>query len=162
VAADLKAMVSAAGGYFAVAADPTSPYVVLTSGSLRSWACILSYQGDSPAGEEIPGAMMSPAVEVFVGASVDLRKDPGAWLYVDASAEQKSLLSRLDAVDVHMRGIVFKGDGADSATYARYQPAAAVVLPGAGIPLRAWRLRYAWDVRLDQEGIAYRFLNSPA
>jgi hypothetical protein len=160
IAADLKTWSEADRGYFCVAEDPTHPYAVLASGNVNKWACILSFAGDNPAGEELPGNIYRPRVEVFVGHCVDLRKDPGAWLHVDASSAANSLLARVDALDKRLLTMVFAAevDGDDTA-YAAYGGSQQVTLPGAGIPLRAWRLSYSWTLRLEPDAADYRFLN---
>ena len=159
IAADVKTFVEASSGYFCVAEDPSHPYAVLAAGNVRKWACIVSYAGDGPAGEELPGEMYRPRLDVFVGHCIDLRKDPGAWLHVDTAAV-KSLLTRVDAIDDHVREIAFVRElDNDDDSYCNYSGAQPVTLPGAGIPLRAFRLSYAWTLRQQVTERTYREMN---
>lgn len=160
LAADIGPWVRSNGGYFCVGDSPSHPYAVLASGNIKSWACILEFAGDRQAGAELPGAMSRVSVNLYVGHTVDLRKDPGVWLYLDASPSAKALLSRLDVLSARLLTCVFKGEANDDDAYAEYAGAAPVTLPGTGIPLRAWRLTFEWPLRLDAAAADYRYLNA--
>ena len=162
LAADLRPIVEANGGKWFLAQDPAAPYVVLAASAFAGWACLLSYSGDRPLGEELEAAMSEVEVELWVGRPLDLNADPGAWLRGATGTDATALLARLDLMQAKALTIVFKGEGADRNHYARFLGNEPVMMPVTGVPLRAWKLRIAWDQRLSVPAADYRFLNAPA
>jgi len=159
IAADLDPRVRAAKGKFYVADSPTHPYAILAGGNLSAWVCILDYGGDAALADAIENAAATFRATVYVGHCLDLRKDPGAWLYTDLDATRKALLARVDQVDEYVSGIGFEAAAGEASAYARGAGFAAVTLPGTGIPLRAYRNTYSWEMRVDRTAVDYRFLN---
>ena len=160
LADDLRPLVEADGGKWFLAQDPTAPYVVLAASAFAGWACILSYTGHRPLGDELESAMSESEVEIWVGRPLDLNADPGAWLKGATGADATALLARLDAMQKAALTIVFKGESSDRDNYARFLGDEAVMMPVTGVPLRAWKFRVAWDLRLSLTAGDYRFLNA--
>ena len=162
LAADLRPTVETNGGKWFLAQDPTTPFVVLAASAFHGWACILSYTGGRPLGEELESAMSESEVELWVGRPLDLNADPGAWLKGATSADATALLARLDLMQDRALTIVFQGEQADRNNYARFLGSEAVMMPVTGVPLRAWKFRVAWDLRLSLSSADYRCLNATA
>ena len=158
LATDLSAWTKENGGQFHVARDPLHPYVILAGGNYQSFVVILNYAGaDGMNTDQHPHGMRDAKVEIFVGHGMDLRSDPGAWLFKsDGSAEP--ILKRLDALLARVLTIAFdNGDRHDKA-YAVYGGEQPATLPD-GAPLKAFKATVSWPLPIDVRESDYRFLN---
>jgi len=158
----LRPIVETNGGKWFLAQDPTTPFVVLAASAFSGWACILSFTGAQPLGEELEGAMNAAECELWIGRPLDLNADPGAWLKGATGADAKALLARLDLMQQKALTIAFLGEQADRNNYSRFLGSEAVMMPVTGVPLRAWKFRVAWDMRFPINPADYRFLNAPS
>lgn len=134
---------------FRVAEDPTDPYVLLAAGSFKSFVVVLAFAEATQAGGNVLAAEMQEiALDVFLGRSIDLRADPGAWLYKDAAGSgPKALLTLLDELRDELFSIAFSEDEATEAAEAENMGLSSVALPD-GTPLRAYRQKVKWTVRV--------------
>lgn len=149
VAAIVKAWTDAAKGEFRVAEDPTDPYVLLASGSFKSFIVVLAFADAAPAGGNVIAAEMQDVVlDIFIGRAIDLRADPGAWLYKDAAdSGPEALLTLLDEMRAEVLDIEFATDNDTETATAQNMGVTSVSLPD-GTPLRAYRQQVKWTVRV--------------
>lgn len=149
VAGVVKAWADTSKGEFRVAEDPTDPYVMLAAGSFKSFVVVLAFS-DAPqtGGNVLAAEMQEVLLDVFLGRAIDLRADPGAWLYKDASGSgPKALLTLLDELRAELFAIEFSEDEDTEAASAENMGLASVALPD-GTPLRAYRQKVKWTVRV--------------
>lgn len=158
LAADLDQWTKEQGGQFHVARDPLHPYVILAGAASSGFVVILSYAGGQALNkEQHPHGMRDAAIELFLGHPMDLRSDPGAWLFKNDGTGD-SMLKRMDALQDRVLTICFdNGDRRDKA-YAEYGGEESATLPD-GTPLRAFKLRVSWPIPITITDANYRFLN---
>jgi hypothetical protein len=145
----VKAWVNTNHGEFRVADDPTDPYVLLAAGSFKSFVVVLAFAAASQTGGNVlANEMQEVVLEAFLGRAIDLRADPGAWLYKDAAAAgPKALLTLLDELRAELFGIEFAEDEDTETASAENMGVTPVSLPD-GTPLRAYMQKVKWTVRV--------------
>lgn len=149
VAGVAKTWADTAKGEFRVAEDPTDPYVLLAAGSFKSFVVVLAFADATPVGGNVLAAEMQDVVlDVFIGRAIDLRADPGAWLYKDAAGSgPKALLTLLEELRAELFGVEFETDDDTELATAQNMGVTSVSLPD-GTPLRAYRQQIKWTVRV--------------
>lgn len=158
LAPDIESWTKENGGQFFVARDPLHPYVILAGANSSTFVVILSYVGGQPLnGDQHPHGMRSAKVEVFIGHPMDLRSDPGAWLFKNDGTGE-SILKRIDALQDHVLTIAFDNGEKRDKAYAEYGGEEAATLPD-GTPLRAYKFPVAWPIPITITESKYRFLN---
>jgi hypothetical protein len=160
IAAEAKAWTEARRGTFRVATTPLDPFIILGGGQHTGFCVVVDFDGDRPAGASALQDMTDLAVAFYVGHAMDLRNDPGAALYKPTPAGVKPLMQQLDELRGRMMTCVFHLGAADDDSYAEYQGAQKLMMPGTEIPMPAMKFTLSWNNRVvtDEE---YRFLNEP-
>lgn len=132
-----------------VAEDPTDPYVLLCSGGFKSFVVILNFADAAPTGGSTLAAEMQDMVlEAFIGRSIDLSVNPGAWMYKDAAdGKSPALLTLMDSLREELFGIEFGTDENTELATAQNMGLSSVSLPD-GTPLRAFRQQVKWTIRV--------------
>jgi hypothetical protein len=148
VAESLQTWVASNKGDLRIADDPTDPYILLAGSGFKGLVVVLSFADALPAGgSTLASQMREVALEVFVGHPIDMRADPGAWLFKDAPAHgQKALLTHMDELCDELFAIEFEEPSTATAV-AEDMGMTSVSLPD-GVPLRAYKQRVKWTVRV--------------
>ena len=149
IAQPLQEWTRANRGEFYVAKDPTDPYVMLAGARANSFVVVLSFADAPQTGGDILASEMQNAVaDVFVGHPMDLRTDPGAWLFKDQAEGPgaKSLLTLMDEVREVLFEIGFQELNTEPAD-PQNMGMSSVSLPD-GVPLRAYRQQVKWSIRV--------------
>lgn len=159
--ADLEPWTTAQKGAFHVARDPLHPYVILAGGAFATFVVILNFTGGAALNTDVhPHGLADARVEIFIGHTMDLRKDPGAWLFQNTS-EHDSLLKQLSLLQAQVFTIVFdNGENCDPAYCQNDGTEPATLFDGT--PLRAFKLAVSWPLPIELDAANYRFLNAPA
>lgn len=158
LAADLKPWVETKGGEFHVARDPLHPYVILAGGNTKSFAAILNYVGGTALNADThPHGHETARVELILGHGIDLRSDPGAWLY-QAYGQQEPVLQLLSEIRERLLTVTFRNSTNEDSAYAENEGIEPVTLAD-GTPLRAFKQTVSWPLRIQIDDTAYRFLN---
>jgi hypothetical protein len=135
-------------GELRVADDPTSPFVLLAGTSFKGLIVVLAFADATPTGGSVLASQMRElALDVYVGHPLNLYADPGAWLCRDDHPHgSKSLLTLMDELCEELFAIEF--EETDTATaIAEDMGITSVSLPD-GVPLRAFKQRVKWTVRV--------------
>ncbi len=158
LATDIEAWTKTHGGIFHVARDPLHPYVILAGGSYSSFVVILSYAGGTSLNtNDHPHGMEDASVEVFLGHGMDLRSNPGAWLFEDNGA-RASMLSQLTDLRAHVLTIAFENPQGIDPSYAESKGIEQAQLAD-NTPLKAFKINVSWPPLIEVKEADYRFLN---
>lgn len=158
LAPPIEAWTKEHGGQFRVATDPLHPYVLLAGSNASIFLVILSYSGGQPLNtEQHPHGMRMAKVELFLGHPMDLRSEPGAWLF-KSDGVSESILKRLDSLQARLLTICFDNGERHDKSYAEYGGEEPATLPD-GTPLRAFKCTASWPIPITISDADYQFVN---